>query len=256
MTEVADPEDIDWSGDTVEIAGVAVADSSRSDIVDWLCTRRSPGKPLLAYALHIGGMVHLQDDPDYGSLLDRSAIVYADGAGPVLIGRARGGRLERSATTDLAPELLEQWKKSHGQPARVALIGGPKDLSKAAGDALLKDENASVVFTEHGYHDSWGSVLDALRKSQPDIVFVGMGAPLEMQWCEAHYDLLPNSIVMTCGGWFGFLTGNETRAPAWLQRVGGEWVWRLLQNPKRLANRYFRGSAIFLRELLNRDGRA
>ena len=253
LADVVDHEDLAWTGDTVLISGVTVADTSRRALVDWLLNCRSPKKPLLAYALHIGGMVHLQDDPDYGEVLERSALVYADGAGPVLIGRARGGRLERSATTDLAPELLERWTLSHGQAARVALIGGPERLAATAGDTLERLGLASIVFTEHGYHQEWKEVLEALRRSDPDIVFVGMGAPREMQWCETHYVDLPSSIIMTCGGWFGFLSGDESRAPAWLQRIGFEWVWRLLQNPERLAQRYRRGSTIFLRELLARD---
>ena len=47
---------------------------------------------------------------------------------------------------------------------------------------------------------------------------------------------------MTCGGWFGFVVGDEQRAPEWMQRIGMEWTWRLAQSPRRLAKRYALGA--------------
>lgn len=239
-----------WVEDTVLISDVPVADASEQEVVRWLAHRRNPGTPLLAYALHIGGMVHLQQNPSFRSTLLNSSLLYADGIGAVLVGRANGGRLERSPTTDIAPALLAEWAASGSVP-RIALIGGPDGLARDAGVKLEREGLGTVVHQSHGYLDSWDDALEKVRESEPDILFVGMGAPREMEWCARYQSQLPNCVVMTCGGWFGFLAGQESRAPKWIQRCGGEWLWRLAQNPRRLIKRYVKGTVVLSRALLS-----
>jgi N-acetylglucosaminyldiphosphoundecaprenol N-acetyl-beta-D-mannosaminyltransferase len=71
---------------------------------------------------------------------------------------------------------------------------------------------------------------------------VGLGAPREMKWVDQHVKDLPPSLVMTCGGWFGFITQDEKRAPQWVCDAGLEWTYRIAQSPRRLAKRYARGA--------------
>ena len=71
---------------------------------------------------------------------------------------------------------------------------------------------------------------------------IGLGAPREMVWCQRHRDELPTGLVLTCGGWFGHIVGDERRAPRMLRRSGLEWIARVAQAPKRLGPRYARGA--------------
>ena len=84
-------------------------------------------------------------------------------------------------------------------------------------------------------------MLERLRNARPDVVVVGLGAPREMLWVDEHLTELPPALVLTCGGWFGFLTEAEKRAPLWMQSAGLEWSYRVAQAPQRLAGRYARG---------------
>jgi N-acetylglucosaminyldiphosphoundecaprenol N-acetyl-beta-D-mannosaminyltransferase len=63
-----------------------------------------------------------------------------------------------------------------------------------------------------------------------------------MTWVEEHAQDLPPCLVMTCGGWFGFITQDEKRAPQWVCDAGLEWTYRLAQNPRRLGKRYAKGA--------------
>ena len=63
-----------------------------------------------------------------------------------------------------------------------------------------------------------------------------------MKWVDAHVQDLPPCLVMTCGGWFGFITQDEKRAPQWVCDAGLEWTYRIAQSPRRLAKRYARGA--------------
>lgn len=101
---------------------------------------------------------------------------------------------------------------------------------------------ASCVVTADGYQESYAPVFDKMRAENVEIVFVGMGMPLEALWVDRHRGDLGSALVMTCGGWFGYIVGDERRAPLWAQHLAMEWVWRLAQSPGRLAKRYALGA--------------
>ena len=100
---------------------------------------------------------------------------------------------------------------------------------------------AEVVLVDHGYHTDWTQPLADLRAAAPDVTVVGLGAPYEMVWCQQHSDELPHGLVLTCGGWFSYIVGDELRAPRLLRRSGLEWIARFAQSPMRLGPRYARG---------------
>ena len=249
---VADNREVGWGGKTVLVSGVDVADATKAELVDWLSLQWRPAGPLLAYALHIGGLVHLDERPGYRTTMNQSAIVYADGAATVILGRFRGGNLERSATTDIAPAVLAKWVLAGDMP-RIALLGGPDNLAGKAGDELERLGLGTIVYSGSGFGADWPGELAKISDAAPDVFFVGMGAPREMNWCEEYFSELPHCIVMTCGGWFGFLAGEERRAPTWAQFCGCEWVWRLAQNPSHLLERYMKGLLTFAKKLLQRS---
>lgn len=203
----------------------------------------------LVYALHVGGLLHLEDDA-FMSALAGSDLVYADGAAVVLLAKVGGARrIERSATTDIGVRVLDRLRGQLGRTPRVALVGGQAGLADRAGAALEQHCDVSVVLTSDGFFRDDAAVLDSLRESKPDVILVGMGMPYEAKWTHVHREELPPAVVMTCGGWFGFLTGDERRAPPLMRRTGMEWAYRLRQDYRRLASRYRRGVVVFVRLL-------
>jgi exopolysaccharide biosynthesis WecB/TagA/CpsF family protein len=96
------------------------------------------------------------------------------------------------------------------------------------------------VFAAHGFQDenSWGSVLRQLRESKPEILILGLGSPRELIFAHQRLSALPPCLVLTSGGWFGFLTSEEQRASLWAQKLGLEWAYRMLADPRRLTSRY------------------
>jgi N-acetylglucosaminyldiphosphoundecaprenol N-acetyl-beta-D-mannosaminyltransferase len=226
--------------ETVDVAGIKLDDLSFEGTLSRLEAALFGCRRYTAFALHVGGLLHL-NDADYVSAFNAADCRYADGVASVLLARLAGARrVERAPTTDLAPALLAT--DSTGQPLRVALIGGPAGLADRAAVAITTKFAARVVYATHGFHDSWEAPLDDLRASTPQLLLVGMGMPREAKWVAEHADALPPCLILTCGGWFGFVTGAERRAPAWMQKAGLEWVARLYQSPGRLFERYARGA--------------
>lgn len=229
---------------TAPVGPFLVADARREEVVDRLVRAFQERKACVAFALHVGGLLHLRDDR-YRVAMQRADLVYADGVSIVKLARQAGAEvIERAATTDIGPELLRRVSDTSDRPPRVALIGGPPGLAGRAAQALQEEYAIEVVGVEHGFHDEWGVPLSQLLAHDPDIVIVGLGAPREMRWVEEHRAALGNRVVLTCGGWFGFVTGDESRAPAWVQTFCCEWLWRWAQQPQRLARRYVLGALV------------
>jgi N-acetylglucosaminyldiphosphoundecaprenol N-acetyl-beta-D-mannosaminyltransferase len=229
---------------TVQIGPFAVDDLSQREVVDAAVglSVRPDRPPARAYALHVGGLNHRADSA-FVAEMAAAELVYADGGSIVGLARLAGARVvERAPTTDIGWDVLRGFRAVAGRSARIALIGGPPGLAQRAGQALEAGGAGEVVFTADGFQQSWDETLSRLAGAKPDICVVGMGAPREMLWVKQWRDEIDSSLVLTCGGWFGFLAGEESRAPALLRRPGLEWMARVAQSPRRLGARYARGA--------------
>jgi N-acetylglucosaminyldiphosphoundecaprenol N-acetyl-beta-D-mannosaminyltransferase len=227
----------------VPVGPFSVVDLPRPLLADYIARSAFvAAEPYLAFALHVGGLNH-RGDKDFVAAMRRADVVYADGASVVGLARVAGARIiGRSVTTDLGWDVLRKLGDRHARPLRLALIGGPIGLATEAGAVLAEQLGAQIVVSEHGYQPDWAPVVNRLRATRPDVLIVGLGAPAEMRWVMQWLDRLPPTLVLTCGGWFGFLAGHERRAPAWMRAAGMEWVGRILQAPARLFPRYARGT--------------
>jgi N-acetylglucosaminyldiphosphoundecaprenol N-acetyl-beta-D-mannosaminyltransferase len=222
---------------TVTLGPFRLADLDRPGLLEAL-DRLAVAQPRsVLFSLHVGGL-NLRRDEEFVTALSSADIVVADGISVALLGRIAGASgAHRHPTTDAGWELLERAAARLGRPVRVALVGGPEGLAVRAGAVMDERESVELVGAWHGYHEEWGSVLTELRSSRPDVVFVGMGMPIEALWVASHRDALPEGLIVTCGGWFGHIAGDEKRAPAWMRRAGLEWAARLAQQPGGLRRR-------------------
>ena len=222
---------------TALVAGIAVADLPAAAVVERLS--EAPDGAVLAFALHVGGLNQAAE----ASVRDAYAaadLTYADGAAVVLLARLAGAHaIERAATTDIGPDVLS--RQAAAGRGRTFLLGGPPGLAAEAGEELSRTCGSTIVGTMSGFDVDERALLAELRRTNPDVVVVGLGAPREMLFLARLRDELPPALYLTCGGWFGFLVGSEVRAPAPLRRLGLEWVWRLAQHPRRLLGRYAMG---------------
>lgn len=231
------------SSRTVDVGPFAVNDLTRAEVVDTAIDLATGDhrQAVRAYALHVGGLNHRRDDA-FVAEMRQAELVYADGGSIVALGRFAGAsRLQRAPTTDIGWDILRGVSTRLGRPARLALIGGPDDLADRAGMALQTAGAGVVAFCANGYQQDWGAVIEEIRAADVDVMIIGLGAPREMLWVRDHLNAIPPVLTLTCGGWFGFLAGDEKRAGALLRRPGLEWIARLAQSPRRLGGRYLRG---------------
>lgn len=86
--------------------------------------------------------------------------------------------------------------------------------------------------------DEDAEIVEKINAAKPDFVWVGLGAPKQERWMAAHENRV-QALMLGVGAAFDYEAGNIRRAPAWMQRCNLEWLYRLMQDPKRLFKRYF-----------------
>jgi exopolysaccharide biosynthesis WecB/TagA/CpsF family protein len=185
-------------------------------------------------------------DHEYRSALSE-CVVLPDGIGVDLASLMTYGRMFPSnlAGTDFVPALLDT-----AAPAmRVGLIGGAPGVATRAAETLAKFSDRHTYFAiSDGYFkaDDLDRILSGLAEIRPDILLVGMGVPLQEKFITQNLTVEHCTLAIGVGALLNFQTGIERRAPVVWRRLRMEWLYRLLEDPRRLWRRYVIGNPVFL----------
>ena len=213
------------------------------------------GSPHYNIAINAAKVVACEDDVELLAAVDEAHLVTADGQAVVWASRLLGDHLpERVAGADLMERLIE--RAAQRDYAIYFLGARPAIVEACAVRARAAFPGLRVVGARDGYFTDEASVVGEIRTAAPDILFLGFGTPAKEYFMRRHYRALGVPFVMGVGGSFDVYAGLVRRAPAWLQRAGLEWAFRLAQEPRRMWKRYLVGNTRFLaivaRELLFR----
>ena len=170
--------------------------------------------------------------------VDRAALVVADGQPLVWCSRWLGQRLpERVTGVDLVDALCQ---RAAAGGKRVFLLGSKHATVETLAIRLRARHHNLQIGVADGYFrgDESEARVALINASGADILFVGMGVPLQEHFLEEHWDRLNVGLAIAVGGSFEVLAGQRLRAPRWVQRVGMEWLFRMVQEPRRLFSRY------------------
>jgi exopolysaccharide biosynthesis WecB/TagA/CpsF family protein len=227
------------------VAGLPVAAISRRETAELIVSaamRRPRGERPLFFTSANGEVIsRARRDRSLRDLMSGAEALSADGMPMVLASRlGRGRRLpERVATTDLFHDTA---RLAEERGASVYLFGGHEAVNReACRRVAARYPGLRILGRSHGYIrgselERRVAKIDALG---PDILWVGLGVPREQRFYAEWGSSLPNvGAVKTCGGLFDFLSGRRRRAPRWMQACGLEWLFRLMQEPRRLFWRY------------------
>lgn len=190
-------------------------------------------------AINAAKLVAMQDDPRLCEIIDGCGLVNADGQSVVWASRLLGDPLpERVAGIDLMDALLEL-AESRGY--RVYFLGARAAVLERAVERLQERyPELHVAGARDGYFtdDEASEVCDAIRASRADVLFVAMSSPHKEYFLGEFGPRLGVPFVMGVGGSIDVIAGITRRAPAAWQRLGLEWLYRLLQEPRRMFRRY------------------
>jgi len=191
------------------------------------------------------------DDPAYCTALDEAQMLLPDGSGIHLAAKLAGKTPPENLNgTDLFPHLCAEAQK---QRKSIFLLGGkPGIASLAARNMQAQFPQLEIAGTLNGYFDSdrEDEIVETINGTGADILLVGFGVPLQEKWIARNRKRLSAKVVAAVGGLFDYYSNSIPRAPVWMRKIGGEWVWRLVQEPSRLAGRYIKGNIVFVAHAL------
>jgi len=236
---------------------VASCDSAARDMIETALRYRGQNRPP-QYVTSANGQVlsMCAAQPEIRTLFEQADIIHADGEPMVKFSRlmCETGLPERVATTDLVHNTANLAQK---QDVTFYFLGAAQDVIEAAVANVQKAyPNLEFAGFRNGYisPDQEEDVLAEINAAAPDILWIGMGVPLEQSFIVRNRHKLTNvGVIKTSGGLFDFLSGRNKRASEWMQNWGLEWAYRTWLEPKRLAWRYLTTNPHALLLLLTRS---
>jgi exopolysaccharide biosynthesis WecB/TagA/CpsF family protein len=224
-------------------------------MIDMVFPQRRVGRPLYLTSANGEVLARCSTEQMTGRLFRAADLINADGQPLVTVSRlkSRTPLPERVATTDLFHVVA---RKAQAAGLTFYMFGADEEENASAvANVRNMYPDLSIVGRCQGYlrGDALRDKVDEINALAPDYLWLALGVPYEQAFVEEFTPRLSNvGVIKTSGGLFNFLSGTRPRAPAWMQRMGLEWAWRVWQEPRRLFWRYFTTNPRALYLLFNR----
>lgn len=189
----------------------------------------------------------LATDAAYGRALSQADALLPDGSGLNIAARMAGKKIDHNLNgTDLFPRLC---REAAAQEQGLFLLGGQPGVATAASARMRQIvPGLDICGTQHGFFsaDDDAKIIERINASGASILLVGLGVPHQEQWIARHRAQINAPVVLGVGGLFDYYSHRIPRAPQWMRAIGQEWIWRLMQEPRRMAGRYLIGNPLFI----------
>ncbi len=233
----------------IAILGVPFDNVTTAETLEIIAEMIKSGRPHYAATANVDFVVQASEDVELRRILFDAHLVLADGQPIVWASAFLGNPLrERVTGSGLIPLLLALAEKNGW---RVFFLGGTQEsVAAAAEKTRAKHPRLQLVgaysppfklLLEMDHTD----ILRRVREVKPDILLVAFGCPKQEKWINMHLAAAGVPFSVGVGATIDFLAGTFKRAPAWMQKTGTEWIFRLLQEPGRLAGRYGKDLRVF-----------
>lgn len=235
----------------IAILGVPFDNLTFEETVELIADMIRSRQPHYLATANVDFVVQVQEDIELRRILFDAHAVLCDGMPLVWASRWLGNALvERVTGSDLVPRLLIEAER---RGWRVFFLGGTQaSVAQAAANTVERHPRLRLVgaysppFKPLLEMDQ-GDILKRISAASPDLLLVAFGCPKQEKWINMHYRHLGVPVSIGVGATLDFLAGSFKRAPVWMQRAGLEWVFRLAQEPGRLARRYGKDFWVFSR---------
>lgn len=235
-----------------ELMGYRVCSEGRRACVARMVEAIDQNGHLWAACLNPHSWVVASERPGFAAALQAAELVVPDGIGIVLASRWRGGRIrERVTGFDLFTGLHDALAARGG--GRVFFLGSTPEVLAEISDRMKRDWPALSVagtysppFVAQFSAADTAAMIAAVNAARPDVLWVGLTAPKQEEWLHASWPQLGVPVAGAIGAVFDFYAGRIQRSHPLFQRLGLEWLPRLLQEPRRLWRRTFVSAPRFL----------
>ncbi len=246
----------------IALLGIPVDRLNNADALDRifeLSTSPAPDRCRMLATLNVDFIVNALDfgphraTPGLAEALREAALVTPDGMPLVLLSRLLGTRLpERVTGADLVPMIAQKAAKTG---TKLYFLGGTPDATNQAAELLTtRNPGLQIVGIDTPFvklDDSPENLANdaeicaRINAAAPDLLLIAFGNPKQELWLARNAANLRIPAAIGIGGSFNFICGKVRRAPNWVRKTGLEWIYRIIQEPKRLWKRYAVGLMVF-----------
>ena len=235
--------------DKTPVVGTPISMTSYDEVLQTLTSRR-PDRALTVAVCNVHSVMSARKDPALRRALDGADIATPDGVPLVWAIRWTADPAQERV---YGPELMVRSLAASGELGWRHYLYGSTPETLAALEAAIAElaPHAAVVGSESPpfrqlTDTEEREVLERIRASGAEVVWVGLGMPKQELWMSRVAPQLPGVALLGVGAAFDFLAGTKRQAPAWVQRAGLEWLFRLVQEPRRLWRRYLWNNPAYL----------
>ena len=218
----------------LNVLGVGVDTYTMEEAADVLVAAMENDEPFSVYTPNSEIILYAYKNPDYLDIINRGNMITPDGIGVVHASKILKRPLkERVSGFDLANVVLQ---KIATTGKKVYLFGGKPGVAEDAAKKITELYPGTVICgTADGYFDAEKEqkIIADISQQQPDLLFVCLGFPKQETWIDAHKNELGAKVLMGIGGSLDVFAGTAKRAPEAFQKLGLEWLYRLIKQPSR-----------------------
>jgi N-acetylglucosaminyldiphosphoundecaprenol N-acetyl-beta-D-mannosaminyltransferase len=199
----------------------------------------------VVFTPNVDHLMKLQHDAEFMAAYDQADYRVCDSQVLMYAARFLGERMKgKISGSDLFPKFCEYHQ--HNEQIQIFLLGGAEGIPQLARDNINRRTGREIIIAAHspsyGFEKSTEecyAIIDMINRSGANVLVVGVGAPKQEIWIAKYREFLPEiKIFLAVGAAIDFEAGNKPRSPDWMSRLGLEWLYRLITEPKRLWKRY------------------
>lgn len=227
---------------TVKLQGFNVDSFTFDEALDYICS--NPGiiitinPEMIQTAKKVTGLA---------DIIGKAQLVIPDGIGVQIGLKILGHNVKRIAGIEFARKLIDRYSET-SEP--IAFVGAKPDIIKKAVENIKKENpSANIVYVQDGYFSDEEKVLSELVNSGAKLVLAALGSPKQELFISKAQRLMPEAVLIGIGGSFDVWSGVVNRAPEVYQKLGLEWLYRTVKEPKRF-KRIFPALPLFVIKVL------
>tara|TARA_B100000963_G_scaffold49152_1_gene37359 strand:- start:3149 stop:3901 length:753 start_codon:yes stop_codon:yes gene_type:complete len=233
---------------TVSVFNVPIWNVTMNEAIIFIKKEIQQNNHLHHSVINAGKVVAMQQNKELRESVLSADIINADGAGIILASKIFGTPIKQRVTgIDLMENLI---KMAHDNNCKIYFLGAKQDvLEKVIKHYSNLYSNEIVAGFQNGYFkkDEESKIAKQIAESGANILFVAMTSPKKENFLYDQNNILKTiNFIMGVGGSFDVVSGEVKRAPIWIQKIGFEWFYRFVQEPKRMWKRYLIGNFKFL----------
>jgi len=215
------------------------------------------GKPHMAFTPNAELIVLAHRNPYLRELYNRTDLLTIDSYGVYYFARLLGKSVREPVNA--ARLMIRFLDVANKKKYRIYLLGAREEIvAKTVENIKKRYPKINIVGWHNGYFKDDREVVNEIKAKRPDVLFVAMSSPLKENFTSKNLELMNVPVTMGVGGSFDIISGKCKLAPEWVSRIGMEWFYRFIQEPRRLFKRYlftnFQFLWLVMKEVLNKYG--